>query len=81
MTANYVEYDPAAERAQHNAHMAMMYYVPAALVALGFVLGVFMRRKNNAELFRVSALVTCVVLAFLVIFLGWLAVPDKMVMV
>lgn len=81
MTANYVEYDPAAEKTQHNAHIAMMFYVPSALIALGFVLGFIVRRKNRAELFRASALIACVGLALLVVFLGWLAVPDKMVIV
>ena len=81
MTANYVEYDPAAEKAQHNAHMAMMFYVPSALIALGFVLGFIMRRKNRAELFRASALIACIGFALLVVFFGWLAVPDKMVIV
>ncbi len=81
MTANYVEYEPAAEKAQHNAHMTMMFYVPSALVALGFVLGFIMRRKNRAELFRASALIACVGFALFVVFLGWLAVPDKMVIV
>jgi FtsH-binding integral membrane protein len=81
VSANVIEYDPAAAKAQHNAHMTMMFYVPGGLLALGFILGFFMRRKNKAELFRTSALIACVGFALLVVFLGWLAVPDKMVVV